>query len=513
AGPSQFLARQLIAALLMITASAASFVPNLAHLGASAPPPAKMPISHSAAQLPGAHPRAAISAAPHGSAGSYNLPALRGGGVVSNAGLRVASNSQLPATLGETKLYRVQPPHGRHHDTLWEIAQRHLGDGRRYREIFELNEDRVQPDGSQLTHASLIRPGWILTMPADATGGDLVVEPPPISAPSAPSQGSTTPNGPTAPTGPENLSPAPPTGVPHASPNLSSQAPTTPVTPTQGSPTQGSPTQGSPTQGSTTQSVPTASAAPSVPVFTSPSALTPVPPNASAPFSTQTPTGQDPTQQAPSTQAPTTQAPVTSNKPPALAAANAQADAPQDVSAAHGSSTDAQPADAAPDDVVLDNAQPADSDVPAAQPAAIAQSGDELARLASAAAAAATEGDDTTPTLTIPVSAPAPDDAPAQAADPADIAVTADNPGTADASTTSDTSAAASVGEVLANAPILRPRTTPVIVKSGPSVTSASALTPVDRDRQGTTKTAGRELARPSHRGAHAPEESQAPST
>src|SRR5579883_2272658 len=36
AGPSQFLARQLVAALLMITASAASFVPDLAHLGAQA---------------------------------------------------------------------------------------------------------------------------------------------------------------------------------------------------------------------------------------------------------------------------------------------------------------------------------------------------------------------------------------------------------------------------------------------------------------------------------------------
>ncbi len=42
---------------------------------------------------------------------------------------------------------------------LWEIADRHLGDGRRYKEIFELNKDRVQPDGSKLSEASLIRPG------------------------------------------------------------------------------------------------------------------------------------------------------------------------------------------------------------------------------------------------------------------------------------------------------------------------------------------------------------------
>ena len=64
----------------------------------------------------------------------------------------------------------VQPPEGRFHESLWEIAQNHLGDGRRYREIFELNKDRVQPDGTKLTIASLIRPGWMLRMPRDAYG-------------------------------------------------------------------------------------------------------------------------------------------------------------------------------------------------------------------------------------------------------------------------------------------------------------------------------------------------------
>jgi hypothetical protein len=67
-------------------------------------------------------------------------------------------------------MYLVEPPVGRFHESLWEIAQNHLGDGRRYREIFELNSDRVQPDGSKLTIASLIRPGWVLLMPKDAHG-------------------------------------------------------------------------------------------------------------------------------------------------------------------------------------------------------------------------------------------------------------------------------------------------------------------------------------------------------
>ncbi|MEU9023230.1 BTAD domain-containing putative transcriptional regulator [Actinomadura sp. NPDC048394] len=67
-----------------------------------------------------------------------------------------------------TKIYRVHPPEGRHHESLWEIAEKCLGEGRRYKEIYDLNKGHVQPDGTRLTIASLIRPGWILEMPADA---------------------------------------------------------------------------------------------------------------------------------------------------------------------------------------------------------------------------------------------------------------------------------------------------------------------------------------------------------
>jgi hypothetical protein len=68
------------------------------------------------------------------------------------------------------KIYVVKPPAGRFHESLWEIAENHLGDGRRYREIFDLNSGVPQPDGSMLTIASLIRPGWVLRMPHDAHG-------------------------------------------------------------------------------------------------------------------------------------------------------------------------------------------------------------------------------------------------------------------------------------------------------------------------------------------------------
>lgn len=65
-------------------------------------------------------------------------------------------------------------------DNLWCLAQRHLGDPLRWREIWERNRDKPQPDGRRFAHPHLIRPGWILALPPDAVG----VQPPP-SAPVA----------------------------------------------------------------------------------------------------------------------------------------------------------------------------------------------------------------------------------------------------------------------------------------------------------------------------------------
>lgn len=73
--------------------------------------------------------------------------------------------------------YVVQP-----RDTLGRIAARNLGDWERFDEIFELNRGRQQPDGRELSDARVIRPGWVLTLPADAVpqaapiAGQVVVE-------------------------------------------------------------------------------------------------------------------------------------------------------------------------------------------------------------------------------------------------------------------------------------------------------------------------------------------------
>ena len=161
AGPSQMLARQLIAALLLIGVSTAGLVPGLSQLGQTHQPldQARGGVAATAQQTPGQHGPA--------------RPAAQQQGAQQSATARNAARGTQQAT----KFYRINPPEGRHHDSLWEIAQRHLGDGRRYKEIYELNKDRVQPDGSRLSQASLIRPGWVMEMPADAHGGDLVEMP------------------------------------------------------------------------------------------------------------------------------------------------------------------------------------------------------------------------------------------------------------------------------------------------------------------------------------------------
>ncbi len=163
-GPSQLLARQLVAALLLVGATAASLTPGLSQLGQSIEGNQKPSVA-AAQQTPGLFAQQQEQAA-----GTANA-------LAEQAGQAAARADGAAAAHGDTKYYRIQPPEGRHHDSLWEIADRHLGDGRRYKEIFELNKDRVQPDGSKLSEASLIRPGWIMEMPGDARGGELVEMP------------------------------------------------------------------------------------------------------------------------------------------------------------------------------------------------------------------------------------------------------------------------------------------------------------------------------------------------
>ncbi|WP_410570791.1 LysM peptidoglycan-binding domain-containing protein [Amycolatopsis sp. cmx-4-61] len=61
-------------------------------------------------------------------------------------------------------------PHADNPDdiTLFKIAERALGDGRRFPEIFDLNRGRPRPDGTPFTDPTSIEPGQVLQLPEDA---------------------------------------------------------------------------------------------------------------------------------------------------------------------------------------------------------------------------------------------------------------------------------------------------------------------------------------------------------
>ncbi|MFC4531463.1 BTAD domain-containing putative transcriptional regulator [Sphaerisporangium dianthi] len=134
-GGPQALANRLVSTALMLFTVSAAAIP-IAGLGSVAPPARPTVVA------------AALSSPMHETG--------------------TAVGSALEEVRQVKKVYVVQPPHGRHHESLWEIADKCLGDGRRYPEIYRLNQHRPQPDGTRLKMADLIRPGWVLDMPDDA---------------------------------------------------------------------------------------------------------------------------------------------------------------------------------------------------------------------------------------------------------------------------------------------------------------------------------------------------------
>lgn len=72
----------------------------------------------------------------------------------------------------------------RHGDSPWELAETHLGNGLRWRELWDLNRGVPQTDGRAWTDPQLIVPGWELRLPADASvaSDSPTTEPPPDAA-------------------------------------------------------------------------------------------------------------------------------------------------------------------------------------------------------------------------------------------------------------------------------------------------------------------------------------------
>ncbi len=149
-GGSQLLARQLVATILLLAG------------GATAASGVSAAFSDGSTQAP-----AVTRVTEDREASTGKTPGI---GIDRSAEDRAQSSREAPK-----KITTVKPPQGRHHDSLWGIAERTLGDGFRYKEIFELNKDRLMPDGRRLTDADLIQPGWQLVLPSDAKGADVHV--------------------------------------------------------------------------------------------------------------------------------------------------------------------------------------------------------------------------------------------------------------------------------------------------------------------------------------------------
>lgn len=218
-GPQQQLARHLVVAVSFLLAGGAAL---------SSPTAAAAPASAAVASCPPAvdhpdltdHHRRSAASAPLAKSGSVpDDPGPRSSVIPAQAGVPAVEASSLDRA---GRWYTVKPPRGAHHDTLWDIAERHLGDGLRWKEIYDLNRDRPQPDGRRLTTPSLIHPGWRLQLPADAVG--LNPENTPsharVNDEASPSPTARTPDPPAAPPAPkEQGPPAVATAVPSAEAN------------------------------------------------------------------------------------------------------------------------------------------------------------------------------------------------------------------------------------------------------------------------------------------------------
>lgn len=124
-------------------------------------------------------------------------PIASGGAPEGHAGL-VASAAQHPAAAAVVSAdpagtVRVRPPRDGVHDSLYRVAERCLGDGSRWPEIWALNQGSSQPSGRILTKPSLVHPGDLLRLPPPPAERPAAAVTTPRAVPPEPERGGSTP--------------------------------------------------------------------------------------------------------------------------------------------------------------------------------------------------------------------------------------------------------------------------------------------------------------------------------
>ncbi len=140
-GGQQRFIRMLVHTVLAVGVTSTTLLGSHAATAEAAPSAPLRPVIHVAHQAPTAHPETSPTASP----------------------VQAAPNT--------TQDHRADPPKivTDKGDTLWGLAEKHLGDGFRWQELADLNQGRGMADGRTFNNPRNIEPGWELLLPADAT--------------------------------------------------------------------------------------------------------------------------------------------------------------------------------------------------------------------------------------------------------------------------------------------------------------------------------------------------------
>ncbi|GAA2975778.1 BTAD domain-containing putative transcriptional regulator [Actinokineospora diospyrosa] len=150
------------------------------------------------------------TAAPVPAVAATTLPGQQTPAALGTEGVRLAAYTSArhtltaasPSTAARSAVVLPYNPATGKHDSLWRMAERELGDGNRWPEIYELNKGKPQPGGGRLTCPSLVFPGEELLLPSPLAAAPVEQPTPPAADQTPEPVTSPSPLPPTTPTMP-----------------------------------------------------------------------------------------------------------------------------------------------------------------------------------------------------------------------------------------------------------------------------------------------------------------------